>query len=113
MADYFEYSTMLDTLNATQNVGNQIEALRREVQDMRANTVSMDKYNKLMEERNDLVRDYNCDTSRFIAQRDAATSIIKENLDRLPFDSYDEVRKLCDAKGEEAANAALQRFNAQ
>ena len=112
MADYFEYSTMLDNLNATQNVGNQIEALRREMQDMRANTVSMDKYNKLMEERNKLVRDYNCHTANFVAQRDEALEIFKENQDKLPF-TPDEARARMRAKGFAAEEAELQSMDIQ
>lgn len=69
-----------------------------EIADMLAqNTVSMDKYNKV-------VMAYNCDTANFIAQRDEALEIFKENQDILPF-TPDEARARMRAKGYEAEEA--------
>lgn len=69
-----------------------------EIADMLAqNTVSMDKYNKV-------VIAYNCDTANFIAQRDEALEIFKENQDILPF-TPDEARARMRAKGYEAEEA--------
>ena len=69
-----------------------------EIADMLSqNTVSMDKYNKV-------VIAYNCDTANFIAQRDEALEIFKENQDILPF-TPDEARARMRAKGYEAEEA--------
>lgn len=99
--DFFDSYIAAKTMRNTEDVAEQLRAIRA---DMQQNMVPMDKYNKLMEERNDLVFKYNCDTSRYIAQRDEAAAIIKENIEILPF-SYEDVRERVNAKGDAAAEA--------
>lgn len=82
-----------------------------EIADMLAqNTVSVDKYNKLMEERNELVVKYNLDTTNFAAQRDEAIEIFKENQNILPF-TPEEAQARMRAKGFEAEEAERQEMN--
>ncbi len=88
--DFVDAYLSARTMRATEDVAN-------ELRKMRQGTVSMEKYNQL-------VREYNCDTSRFLAQRDEAMSIIKENIDSLPFE-YDDARMRVNQKGDEAFKA--------
>ncbi len=91
------------TMRNTADIADTLGELVKEIRTMRQDMVSVDKWNQL-------VKEYNCDTSRFIAQRDEAMSIIKENINNMPFE-YDEARERVNKKGDEACEAEIEKMS--
>lgn len=88
------------TMRNTADIAQELRNINNELRAMRQDMVSVDKWN-------DLVKKYNCDTSRFYAQSEEAMAIIKENIEILPFE-YEEACDRVNKKGDEAFNAEAQ-----